>query len=148
MRYRHNLTDVQASFSVQSNARDLALVELEAANANLVSTISLKRNTPTLQLSTTWPARLSHLTEVDLPCRRSEWHQLGCGVTNALIIDDRSGIITKTELTEGGADEVWYDAGSNHGSWSCENVLAEAGAATSAPPSGEPCSRFRPPEVG
>jgi len=31
-----------------------------------------------------------------------------------LIIDDRSGI-TKTELTEGGADEVRYDAASNHG---------------------------------
>jgi DNA-binding beta-propeller fold protein YncE len=74
--------------------------------------------------------------------------QLGCGGTNALIIDDRSGIIIKTELTEGGADEVWYDAGGNHGSWSCKNVLAEAGAATSAPPSAEPCSRFRPPGVG
>src|SRR5262252_2931509 len=34
----------------------LLLLMLEAANANLVSTISLKRNTPTLQLSTTWPA--------------------------------------------------------------------------------------------
>ncbi len=31
--------------------------------------------------------------------------QFGCGGTNALIIDDRSGIIIKTELTEGGADE-------------------------------------------
>jgi hypothetical protein len=34
----------------------LLLLMLEAANANLVSTISLKRNTPTFQLSTTWPA--------------------------------------------------------------------------------------------
>ena len=54
--------------------------------------------------------------------------QLGCGGTNALIVDDRSGIIIKTELTEGGADEVWYDAGSNH------YYLAHSGSPTATPP--------------
>jgi hypothetical protein len=34
----------------------LLLLMLEAVNADLVSTISQKRNTPDLQLSTTWPA--------------------------------------------------------------------------------------------
>src|SRR5260370_36868637 len=37
--------------------------------------------------------------------------QLGCRGTNALIIDDRSLIIIKTELTQGDAREACYDAG-------------------------------------
>jgi hypothetical protein len=41
---------------------------------------------------------------------------LGCGGTNSLVIDDRSvgtATIIKTQLTEGGADEVWYNPGDN-----------------------------------
>jgi hypothetical protein len=34
----------------------LLLLMLEAADADLVFTISLKRSTPNLQLSTSWPA--------------------------------------------------------------------------------------------
>jgi len=42
--------------------------------------------------------------------------QLGCGGTNSIIIDDRSGPIATvilTETGEGGADEVWYNPGDN-----------------------------------
>jgi len=39
----------------------LLLLMLEAANADLVSTISLKRSTQYLQLSTSWAGRLPHL---------------------------------------------------------------------------------------
>jgi hypothetical protein len=42
--------------------------------------------------------------------------QLGCGGTNSVIIDDRSGpsaMIIATQTNEGGADEVWYNPGDN-----------------------------------
>jgi len=40
--------------------------------------------------------------------------QLGCGGINSVIIDDRNGTIITNEGGEGGADEVWYNPGSNH----------------------------------
>jgi hypothetical protein len=39
--------------------------------------------------------------------------QLGCGGTNSLIIDERTGATVATESGEGGADEVWYNPGDN-----------------------------------
>jgi hypothetical protein len=39
---------------------------------------------------------------------------LGCGGTNSLIIDDRTGIFITTVLGEGGTDEAWYNPGNNH----------------------------------
>jgi hypothetical protein len=40
--------------------------------------------------------------------------QLGCGGTNSVIIDSHNGHVVAIEAGEGGADEVWYDPGSNH----------------------------------
>lgn len=40
--------------------------------------------------------------------------QLGCGGANSIIIDDANGNIIATQTGEGGADEVWYNPGSNH----------------------------------
>jgi hypothetical protein len=39
--------------------------------------------------------------------------QLGCGGTNSLIIDDRTGATIALQAGEGGADEVWYNPGDN-----------------------------------
>src|ERR1022692_4116820 len=41
----------------------LLLLMLEAVSTDLVSTISLKRNTQNLQLSTSWAGRLPHLLD-------------------------------------------------------------------------------------
>ncbi len=40
--------------------------------------------------------------------------QLGCGGANSVIINAHDGNVVATETGEGGADEVWYDPGSNH----------------------------------
>jgi hypothetical protein len=39
---------------------------------------------------------------------------LGCGGTNSLIIDDRDGTTIEIVTGEGGADQAWYNPGSNH----------------------------------